>query len=455
MDAFIWDQRFETGIATVDKQHQHLVDLVNLAGTILLEGKATEEELQKLFGQLADYAVYHFNEEENLMATNRLDVRHVDAHKTQHAEFLKQVTLMWDNRHVAENPAAMLHGFLSSWLTVHILGQDQEMARILARMQSGAEPAAAYDAEHHNDDRRISPLLDALHKLYILLSVQNRELAVANTSLEEKVEERTRALQEASEQVLQSEKQASLGRMVAGFAHEINTPVGIALGAISQNEETLKQLKALLTQDEVSEDDFVALLDSLDQAGKLAMSNLNRAANLVKSFKRTSIDQVSEQSSEFNLRDLINDVLATVHNEFKRTTITTGIDCAEDIVMTGVPGLIEQLLTNLLLNSLQHAFDHGQRAGNIRIAAERRAGGRIGLVYSDDGAGMPAEVVEKAFEPFYTTARGKGGSGLGLYVCYSIVNTQLGGTISLTSAPGKGSRFDISFPENNKTTTKV
>jgi hemerythrin-like metal-binding protein len=446
MKAFEWDKRFETGIGMVDSQHKHLVDLVNLAGDILLEDNATEEELQKLFGQLSDYTVYHFNEEESLMLANKLDARHVDAHKIQHAEFLKQVTMMWENRHVANNPAAMLHGFLSSWLTVHILGQDQEMARILERMKLGDSSDSAYEAEHMGDDRRISPLLDALQKLYALLSVQNRELVAANANLEAKVAERTHALEDASQQVLQNEKHASLGRMVAGFAHEINTPIGIALGAISQNEETIKHLNSLLKQDEVKEEDIVSHLDILVQADKLAVSNLSRAVNLVRSFKRTSIDQSSEHAREFDIRELIDDLLTTLHSQFKRTRIKIDINCPKGIVIPGVPGLLEQLLSNLLMNSLMHAFDQGQQAGIISVEVKQEPNYRIAICYTDNGAGMSAEVVEKAFEPFFTTARNKGGSGLGLYVCYDIVTNQLGGSISISSEKGKCSRFDIMFP---------
>jgi len=450
MEAFSWDQRFETGITTVDSQHRHLVDLVNLAGDILLSGTAQEDEYQQLFKQLADYSVYHFNEEESLMAKAGVDLRHVEAHKTQHTEFLKQVTLMWNNRNISENPAAMLHGFLSSWLTVHILGQDQEMARIINRMKSGIGTSESYEAEHNSDDRRISPLLDALHRLYILLSVQNRELADANTNLEVKVRERTRALEDAGKQILQSEKQASLGRMVAGFAHEINTPVGIALSAISQNEETLEQLNAMLTQEEVSEEEFASHLDTLKKTDKLAVSNLRRAADLVRSFKRTSIDQSSDQAHDFIMLDLINDLLATLNNQFKRTNIKISVECPDHIVIHGVPGLLEQLLTNLLLNSLQHGFSSGSRSGNIIITVAQHQKGNITLNFDDDGAGMTAEVKEKVFEPFFTTSRGQGGSGLGMYICYNIVTTQLGGTIELKTAPEKGTHFQITFPiENN------
>lgn len=449
MKAFEWDHRFETGLPMVDKQHHHLVDLVNVAGDMLLAGTATEAESQDLFKQLADYAVYHFNEEERLMAEYGVDARHVDAHKIQHAEFLKQVTMMWNNRAVAKDPAAMLHGFLSSWLTVHILGQDQEMARNIARIKAGDAPSAACDAEAESVDRRISPLLEALERLYHLLSVQNRELADANSTLEEKVLQRTRALEEASQQLVQNEKLASLGRMVAGFAHEINTPVGIALAAISQNDDILRQLQDMMRQEEVSEEEFSGRLSDLQETSKLAVSNLMRAADLVRSFKRTSIDQASEQLREFDMAELIRDVQSNLHSQFKRTQISLALDCPADLKVTGVPGLFSQLFTNLYLNSLQHAFDEGQRAGEIRVTVNRLPGKRIQILFSDNGKGMQPEVAEKIFEPFFTTRRGQGGSGLGLYICYNIVTTQLHGSISCHSMPEQGSRFEIEFPYDN------
>jgi signal transduction histidine kinase len=253
-------------------------------------------------------------------------------------------------------------------------------------------------------------------------------------------------LSRARDHLVQTEKHASLGRMVAGFAHEINTPVGIALSAISQNEETIKQIRSMLAQEEVSEEDFIAHLDTLDQADKLSVSNLKRAAQLVRSFKRTSVDQSSDQARKFNMLELIQDVLATAHSEFKRTKIKVNVDCSPDIVITGVPGLLEQLFTNLLFNSLQHAFDHGKMAGQINIAVALQGKDSIALHYTDDGAGMSAEVIDKACEPFFTTARGTGGTGLGLYVCYNIVTAQLAGTIVIKSTLGQGSSFDILFP---------
>jgi len=246
-------------------------------------------------------------------------------------------------------------------------------------------------------------------------------------------------------ELVQSEKMASLGRMVAGFAHEINTPVGVAVGAVSQQEETLNDIDRLLSAEDVSEDDLRSELAHLRLGGALALSNLRRAANLVQSFKRTSIDQSSDEVRVFGMKELISDVLFTLQNQLKRLPITVQVDCADDLQLNGFPGLLEQLLTNLVMNAIQHAFDNGQRPGHLAISAARE-GADLHLVFSDNGVGMGAEHLARVFEPFYTTRRGQGGSGLGLYICYNLVTTRLAGSIQCTSAPNSGCRFDIRFP---------
>jgi signal transduction histidine kinase len=145
------------------------------------------------------------------------------------------------------------------------------------------------------------------------------------------------------------------------------------------------------------------------------------------------------------MKELINDVLFALHGTLKRLPIGISVECPDDLVLDGVPGLVEQLLTNLIMNAIQHAFDDGHRAGTIRIQVERADGG-IHLAFTDDGAGMAAESRARIFEPFYTTRRDRGGSGLGLYICYGIVTSRLGGTVQCHSEPGAGCRFDIHFP---------
>ena len=262
------------------------------------------------------------------------------------------------------------------------------------------------------------------------------------TALEGSIEE----LQQTRDELVRNEKMASLGRMVAGFAHELNTPVGIALGSISHNEETLQQIDTLLRQEDVPEQDLRTHLATLRQGGALALSSLRRAADLVQRFKRSSIDQSSELPRVFRMRELIEDVVHSLHDQLRKSAVTVTVECPAELALNGVPGLLEQVLTNLLQNSLQHGFADASRCGNIRIAVGATPAGRVHLAYTDDGLGMSAEAAQRIFEPFFTTRRGRGGSGLGMFICYNIVTEQLRGTISLTSQPGAGVRFDISFP---------
>jgi signal transduction histidine kinase len=165
----------------------------------------------------------------------------------------------------------------------------------------------------------------------------------------------------------------------------------------------------------------------------------------VQSFKRTSIDQTSEQARVFDMKELINDVLFALQGTVKRLPINVSVECPDAMQLDGIPGLIEQLLTNLVMNAVQHAFCDGQRSGNIHIRVQRE-GSNIHMEFSDDGVGMDAEQIARIFEPFYTTRRGQGGSGLGLYICYTIVTARLGGSIECHGQPQAGCRFDVRFP---------
>ncbi|MEI6746986.1 MAG: ATP-binding protein [Methylococcaceae bacterium] len=247
-------------------------------------------------------------------------------------------------------------------------------------------------------------------------------------------------------ELVENEKMASLGRLVSGFAHEINTPVGIAVGAISHDDETIATIKSLLAKEEVTEQELTQQLDYLSEGHYLALANLRRAADLVQRFKRTSIDRSSQQKREYQPAELIQDVLTTLHNSLKRTAINVEINCPEQLKLYGTPGLLEQILTNLITNSISHGFDNGNRAGNIKINVSQSSEKRLIIDYQDNGIGMNEYVKQQAFEPFFTTSRGKGGSGLGLYVIYNIVTQQMAGTIQITSAPNIGVRFYIECP---------
>jgi signal transduction histidine kinase len=234
--------------------------------------------------------------------------------------------------------------------------------------------------------------------------------------------------------------------MVAGFAHEVNTPVGVAVGASSHARDALTAIENLLADEEVSEESLRTQLAVIEESIDLTLANLRRAASLVQSFKRTSVDQISEQERDYDMAEVIEDVRRSLHNVFKRTRIGVHVDCAAPLRLHGPAGAVEQILTNLFMNSFHHAYDEGTRPGDIHIQVRLAENGQVRLVFEDDGAGMREETRARAFEPFHTTRRGQGGSGLGLYIVHSLASLNLGGRIHCESAPGRGTRFILEFP---------
>ena len=458
MNTFEWSSLFETGLAEVDEQHRRLVELLNTLGDQVQGGDPAQ--VDRLLSELANYTVYHFESEEKLMQAAGLDARHVQSHCATHERFVAQVKTWMASREVAgQLSVGELLEYLANWLVFHILGDDQAMGRQVFAVRAGVMPSDAFTGDTHSEDPRTSILLNALHRLYAdlvnrndLLAQAQNKLTALNASLEQRVEQRTAELAAANQQIraeqqkaIATEKMASLGRMVAGFAHEVNTPVGIAVGAVSQLVEEVRALGSMMQRDEVNESEVNEVLSLMTDSGDLAESNLRRAATLVQSFKRTAVDQTSEAERDFKFAELINDVVHSLRPLFRRTSIAITVDCADDLVLHGVPGVLTQVLTNLCTNAFGHAFDEGTREGNIRIAA-RLLGSEVELRFIDDGAGMEPAHMQKAFEPFFTTNRQGGGSGLGLYIVYSLVTQTLGGTAECRSDKGKGTTFLLRFP---------
>ena len=258
--------------------------------------------------------------------------------------------------------------------------------------------------------------------------------------------EKVAQLERTRGELVQSEKMASLGRMVAGFSHEVNTPIGVAVGAASAIEEAATTIRRMLTSEEVSEQELVSCLQTIVEASALTMANLRRAADLVQSFKRTSVDQSSDAFRTFAVGETIQDVLQSLHHVLKRTQIQTQIQCPANLQVYGSPGALGQVLTNLVMNAYVHAFDNGQGQGSLTIKAELDPPHHIRLTFADSGVGMGQDVAAQMFEPFFTTNRKNGGSGLGLYIVYNLVTTVMNGSITCQSAVGQGTIFTIRFP---------
>lgn len=191
MEAFVWDQRFVTGIDVIDEQHHRLVDITNRLGDVMVAGDAISEgRMQVLFFELSSYAREHFHDEEVLMREAGLDARHIETHTSHHRQFVEQLAMMWRTRGAMQNPTETLHGFLAAWLAFHILGEDKAMARQIGLVKAGKTPPAAYEVTSQIEDNATAALLNALGKLYHLLSAQNRDLAEANARLQREVETR-------------------------------------------------------------------------------------------------------------------------------------------------------------------------------------------------------------------------------------------------------------------------
>lgn len=274
-------------------------------------------------------------------------------------------------------------------------------------------------------------------------------------TLENRVAERTRELQEANvtlsqamDQLVQREKLASLGSLVAGLAHELNTPIGNALTVSTALSDLQRQFGDLFASGQLKRSTLEQFLAENTEAASLIERNLERAATLISHFKQVAVDQTSMRRRRFELVDLVQDVLSTLSPRLKRSPHRVEVAVPKGLSLDSYPGPLEQVLTNLLENSLVHAWDEGG-AGTIRIHAdvfeeEQEAGVR--LIYEDDGRGIPKESRQRVFDPFFTTRLGQGGSGLGLYLVYNLVHGRLGGRIHLLDREGGGVRFLIKLP---------
>jgi len=279
-----------------------------------------------------------------------------------------------------------------------------------------------------------------------------------NDNLEHRVEERTRALRLsnrelqftldelklAQRQLVESEKMAARGGLVAGIAHEINTPLGIGVTAASHLEDETRKLMKLVDEGKVSR----AALDTYQtdalSSAQLILSNLRRAGHLIKSFKQVAVDQSSEQAREIDLKTYLEEILVSLGPALKKTPHRVSIKCPDNLRLLTYPGAISQIVVNLVMNSLIHAFD-GIEHGDIRIECESYDEEWL-LLYRDNGIGMSEEVRQRVFDPFFTTKRGQGGSGLGLHVVYNLVTQLLHGSLDCVSSPGKGVEFQIQLP---------
>jgi len=276
----------------------------------------------------------------------------------------------------------------------------------------------------------------------IAIALQRRQAAASLHNAYAQLRDQLEELKRTQSDLIENEKMASLGRLVAGVAHEINTPLGIGVTSASHLDQIFKDIER--------SNDFAAFPELARQVAKarrcvdLILNNLGKSAQLVRSFKQVAVDQSNEVRRLVDMRAFLDDALASLHPRIKVTEHRVEVDCPSDLAFETLPGALYQIVSNIVLNALLHAFDDG-RAGVIRIVCTREDGS-VELAISDNGTGMPAAVRQHVFEPFFTTKRGHGGTGLGLHLVYNLVTQLLGGSIACGTAPGGGTRFVIRLP---------
>jgi len=287
---------------------------------------------------------------------------------------------------------------------------------------------------------------------------REEQMRTLNAELEERVARRTRDLSIANDelkaaleklgvthaQLVQSEKLAALGNLVAGVAHELNTPIGNALMAVSTLADAQAQFRAALAAG-LRRSDLDAFLQSATTASDIGARNLYRAADLIASFKQVAVDQTSDQRRRFHLAEVVREIVVTLQPTLRRTPYTIVTSVADDIELDSFPGALGQVLTNLIDNAVLHGFA-GRDHGVIRIVAQGAGADAVRLSIGDDGRGISAEMQKRVFEPFFTTRLGQGGSGLGLHIVFNTVANILGGTIALDSQEGRGTTFTLELP---------
>lgn len=271
-------------------------------------------------------------------------------------------------------------------------------------------------------------------------------VASAFNDMVNNLEGRYQDLQQAMKQLVESEKMVALGNLVAGVSHEINTPIGIGVTAASFMDEKSKNFQVLFQENNMKKSDLEEYLKTVRDTTGMIRTNLQRASELIRSFKQVAVDRSVEMKRKFNIKDYIQEVLVSLQPNLKKTKHQVTVKGEPGIEIFSDPGALSQIITNLLMNSLIHAYGPDDE-GHISIAMAKQHNDLI-IQYSDDGRGMPEEVVEQIFNPFFTTNRGGGGTGLGMHIVYNLVTQSLGGTIRCESKAGTGTTFIIQIPFN-------
>lgn len=407
-----------------------LLSIVRKMINAMTQERLAQSKLADLFHSTPD-PILVINTDTSLLACNRMAVEFFGYDESQLLSMRLSDLLAFSQNET--DPEACLSRLRSSGedgrviLAAQTYGQGQRMVSV--NMSEAGSAELAYFSLILRD---------------VTQQLEDQQALVTAKTVAELALQRQKEIQD---ELIKSEKLASLSKLVAGVAHEINTPVGIMLTASTVlRDETTSHAElfqnAKMTQKQLSNYFTIA-----HESSSLICNNCLRAAELIQSFKQVSVDQSSAERRRFHLANYIHEVMVSIGSYWKNTQIQVLTECPEDLEMDSYPGSFAQVLTNLVLNAVNHAFAPGQ-AGEIRVEVKHLSSDNdwIEMTVTDNGCGIDTEVCDKVFEPFFTTKRNNSGTGLGLHIVQSAVEMVLGGSISLYSTGAKGSCFQVKLP---------
>jgi signal transduction histidine kinase len=317
------------------------------------------------------------------------------------------------------------------------------LRRLQGRMLAlAADPLAGQVGEANRRDE-LGDMARAANFFVMEIGRREKDLRQAKDRTEEALAE----LRQTQADLIQAEKLASLGQLVAGVAHEINTPLGIALTTATLLGDEARDFERALDGNQLPRSRLVSFLERMKEGSRLLFVNLGRAADLVHSFKQVAVDQVSDDCRRFDVKTWLEDVIRSLGPLLRKTKHEVVLDCPADLRVHTYPGALAQVLTNLVMNAVVHAYAEGQ-AGQIAIRVSEPRADRLSLTVQDNGKGIPADQLGRIFDPFFTTARSRGNTGLGLHIVYNLVTNKLQGRIDVVSRPGTGTTFRIDLPRS-------
>lgn len=314
----------------------------------------------------------------------------------------------------------------------------------LSALMQGVEEMAQGEMQHVikvDSQDEMGLLAAAFNNMSADVHKKNEQLKESHAELEILLEKQSKELESTQNQLIESEKMSSLGELVAGVSHEVSTPIGICITAESFFRDEAKRIQSKFNEGSMARQDFTEFMTIAMDNSEILSANLTRTAELIKNFKQVAVDQCIEDFRTFAVHAYILDLLSTLRPRIKSLKHVIEVTGDEKLVITSLPGALAQIITNLIMNSIIHGFDEIEK-GCIRIQIERKNKGAF-LVYTDDGKGMSDEALEKVFDPFFTTRKGKGGTGLGMNIVYKLITDTLKGSIQCSSELGQGVRFEI------------